>query len=79
MKFIVSENTLNSTTKCKESFSCLYGSKECLCDIEDCAGEKVHFIKPRNNVAICEYRMAFGYAFTCNCPIRKELYNHYRI
>jgi len=28
---------------------------------------------------MCEYKMAFGYSFTCNCPVRKEMYNLYRV
>ncbi len=79
MKFTVSEDVLNSTTKCKDKFACLHGEGDCLCDIEDCSEGKIHFITPKHQYGLCEYKMAFGYSYTCNCPIRKELYNNYRI
>jgi hypothetical protein len=79
MKFTVNENVLKNTTKCKDSYSCLDGKRDCLCSVEDCADGKIHFIRPRNENGICEYKMKFGYSFTCNCSIRKEIYNHYKI
>lgn len=79
MKFSVSENALKSTTKCMDRFSCLYGKGKCLCDIEDCSEGKIHFIVPKRHEGLCAYKMAFGYSYTCNCPTRKELYNHYHV
>jgi hypothetical protein len=79
MKFNVSEDILKNTTKCTDNFSCLNGNSGCLCDIEDCSEGQIHFLHPKNHYGICEYKMAFGYSYTCNCPIRKEIYNHYNV
>ena len=79
MKFSVSEDVLKNTTKCADKFSCLKGKGDCLCDIEDCSEGNIHFINPKNHYGICDYKMAFGYSYTCNCPIRKELYNLYSV
>jgi hypothetical protein len=79
MKYIVSKNSLNSTTKCKGSFSCLEGNPECLCNIDDCSEGKIHFVIPEANDHHCDYKTPFGYSFTCSCPVRKEIYNTYKI
>jgi hypothetical protein len=79
MKLTVNENVLDITRRCKDSFSCLDGKRDCLCHVEDCADGKVHFVSPKDENGICEYEMSFGYSFTCNYPIRKEIYNYYKI
>jgi len=78
MKYMISKNILKDTTKCRDNFACLRGDKHCICDIDDCSNGNVHFIRPLGN-NMCEYKMAFGYSFTCNCPVRKEMYNLYRV
>ena len=77
MKFNIAEDIVRTATKCKSNYSCLSGQEECFCKVEDCAAEKVHFIKPVNSGA-CDYKVEFGYSFMCNCPVRKEIYNHYK-
>ncbi len=77
MKLAVDETVLSKTTKCRNNFSCLNGAKDCLCDVEDCSSNKVHFIKPGGNINACNYKIAFGYSYTCTCPVRKEIYSLY--
>jgi hypothetical protein len=77
MKFAVSEDVIKKATKCRSNFSCLSGEGVCLCEIEDFAGDKLHFIKP--GTGECDYRMGFGFSYLCNCPVRKEIYNQYRV
>jgi len=79
MKFKVSNKSILDATKCRGSFSCLNGMRDCLCDIDDCSDGKIHFVKPMNFNANCEYRIPFGHSQTCNCPVRKEIYNEYRV
>jgi hypothetical protein len=76
MELKVKVDTLNETIKCKRNFSCLTGSKECLCEVEDSFNDKVIFIRPENN-NLCDYKMSFGYSYICTCPTRKEIYNIY--
>lgn len=79
MKFSIRKETVSGATRCNDNFSCLKGSSTCLCEVEDCADGKIHFIKPANLDFPCEYQSPFGYVFTCNCPVRKEIYNVYQV
>ncbi len=78
MKFSISKN-LRDDTKCKKDFSCLKGKERSFCDIYDSSAGRVHFIRPLNSDTLCSYKMTFGYSFTCNCPVRKDLYNRYGV
>ncbi len=78
MKFIISEETIQATTKCKTGFSCLNGGRESICKVEDCIDEKFHFVKrPYEND--CTYQISYGNGTCCGCPIRKEIYKKYSI
>ncbi len=77
MQFKISVDILNETVLCRKNRSCLYGSKDCLCEVEDSFNNKIIFIKPVNK-AMCDYRMSFGFSYVCNCPTRKEIFNIYR-
>ena len=74
----IDKRIINETQKCRQDFSCLTGSKECLCEVEDNFNNKIHFIKPSCK-GICDYRMSFGYSNICNCPTRKEIYKLYNV
>lgn len=76
MNIKVDDNILQKTTKCRKKFSCLSG--ETPCGVELCIDNKIHFIKCVSNKS-CNYRVSFGYSDVCTCPIRKELYNRYKI
>ena len=77
MNIKVDENIIQKTTKCRKNFSCLSG-KTPLCSVELCIENKIHFIKCVGNES-CNYRIPFGHSNVCICPVRKELYNHYKI
>ena len=77
MNIKVDNDILQKTTKCSKNFSCLSGGKP-LCSVEQCIENNIHFIKCVSNEP-CIYKVPFGYSFVCICPIRKELYNNYKI
>jgi len=79
MKFSITDDILRNAVKCNSNFSCLFGDEDCLCEVNDCSEEKVHFIVPGKKAGICDYSMVFGYSFTCNCPVRKDIYNKYKV
>jgi hypothetical protein len=79
MEMKVNKDTVSRTVRCAENFSCLEGSKECLCPVHDCSNGNVHFIHPSLKAKGCSYRLDFGYTYICSCPVRKEMYNTYRI
>jgi hypothetical protein len=80
--FEIDKSIINETQKCRQDFSCLAGSKECLCEVEDSFSNKnknkINFIK-LSCEGICDYRMSFGYSNICNCPVRKEIYRLYHV
>ena len=78
MNYVISEKILSSAVKCSENFACLLGHKDSRCDVVDCSNGTIHFITPLKQKESCKYKMTFGYSFTCNCPVRKEIYNLYK-
>jgi hypothetical protein len=62
---------------CSKNFDCLIKSTPVYCAVENCIGNKVHFIESNHNLS-CKYKLPFGYTYICNCPVRKEIYNKYR-
>jgi hypothetical protein len=76
MNIKVDDNIKQETTKCKKKFSCLSG--ETPCSVELCIDNKIHFIKCVSKEP-CSYKVPFGYSDVCTCPVRKELYNNYKI
>ena len=72
----IDEDILKSATRCKKNLFCLSGND--ICKVEYCVDGKIHFIKCMN-LDPCNYRISFGYSFVCNCPVRKELFNRYKI
>jgi hypothetical protein len=78
MKYAINEKILNSAVKCSENFACLLGNNKCTCDVVDCSSGTVHFVTPLKQRESCKYKMTFGYSYTCNCPVRKEIYNLYK-
>ncbi len=77
MNISISESARNAATRCKKKFSCLKDKKKC-CEVEDCINDSVLFVKSTYNPS-CPYQQLFGNEFICNCPVRKELYDKYRI
>jgi hypothetical protein len=80
MKLEISEDILRKT-RCKKDFSCLSGERSDLCKVElraDGQVRKVIFLKNLKDKS-CTYAKSFGYAYICNCPVRKEIYDTYWI
>jgi len=73
----VDDDVIKNTNRCKKDHSCLSDLTD-LCKVEMCIADKIHFIKCMNGHT-CNYRITFGYSFVCTCPVRKELYNKYKI
>jgi hypothetical protein len=78
MKLYVSKEVVQATTDCKKGFSCLEGNREDLCKIGTCIDKEVHFIACLNEIN-CSYQRSYGEDIACDCPIRKRLYNKYKI
>jgi len=77
MKISISDRIKESAIRCKKKLACLKKT-DCLCQAQDCVNDSVLFVESRYN-ASCPYQQMFGNEFICNCPVRKELYDKYRV
>lgn len=73
----ISDRVLEATTKCKKDFCCLNGKGD-LCTIADCVNDQILFVQVKDG-EYCPYKQQFGNEFICGCPVRKELFDKYRI
>ena len=74
----ISEEILEKTDRCRKNLICLSGDGTGLCKVELCIEDRIHFIKCMDRKP-CDYKIPFGYSFVCICPVRKELFNRYKI
>jgi len=77
MKLEISEGIIQQTTKCDRDFECLKSGCKPNCEVKDCVSGKVHFVDKHNGY--CRYSFRFGNGIICSCPVRKELYNRYKV
>lgn len=68
----------DKATSCNKRLVCLEKDSADLCKVVDCVNGDVHFIACSSNTE-CAYRLSFGDAVACTCPVRMELYNRYKI
>ena len=79
MTFDVSDEAKQAATRCKKDFSCLKGDRDCLCTVERVVGGQVFFVSCQQQNH-CPYKHRYGFAdFFCACPVRKEIYNKYKL
>lgn len=76
-KIRICDRIREAATRCKKKLACLEDT-DCICPVEDCVNDSVLFVKSDDFVP-CPYQQMFGNEFICNCPVRKELYDKYRV
>ena len=69
---------IKSETDCRRGFECCGEGTEVLCNAKYIAGGAIvdcseAGCKRKDN---CTYRMAFGFGYICNCPVRKYMARH---
>jgi hypothetical protein len=74
----IDEDVKKSTTKCEKDFKCLVDNTHNLCKVKESVRDKILFIECLEE-NFCNYKMDFGYSYTCNCPTRKGIYKKYKI
>ena len=77
MALHVSDELLKAATCCRKGFSCLDDSKH-MCKVETCINGTFFFVKCKDD-GYCPYKTSVGMDYCCNCPVRKELYNKFKI
>ena len=77
MKYFVSDEIREKTTKCNTGFSCLSDTRNDLCKVVSCLNDNIHFIicLNKNN---CSYQQTLFERTYCNCPTRIAVYGTYK-
>ena len=78
MDIKVSDKVRKAAKKCNKGFACLKENGKPVCTVDDCINDQILFVKVPN-AEYCPFKQPFGNEFICNCPVRKELYDKYRI
>ncbi len=76
--FKVDDSIINKTTKCEKNISCLSEKRKELCKVTHQVENEVYFIECLDTES-CFYRVSLGDSFICNCPVRKAIYDKYKI
>ena len=74
----IDDAIIKKTTRCNKDFSCLSDNRKELCRVTRTVENKVHFVECHDTES-CSYRLAFGESFFCTCPVRKDIYDTYKI
>jgi hypothetical protein len=74
----VSPAVLEKTEKCPRGMKCLEKDEKPICKVDRLINGAGAFVKS-NGADICPYKMSFGSAYVCNCPIRYELFDKYGV
>ncbi len=69
---------MQAATNCKKKFSCLAGTKSDVCQVLSCYDDDIHFILCADN-QYCSYQKKVSERVYCDCPVRKEIYDKYKI
>lgn len=78
MDIRVSNEAQRAAVQCKKGFSCLEKGRKDLCPVEESILGIVCRIKCLNN-EVCSYQYSLDGGCFCACPVRKEIFNVYRI
>ena len=71
----IDKKIIKETTQCNKNFECLKNNFFCMGKVENCINKKIIIIDCPES---CKYKMSFGNASICNCPIRKEIFDKYK-
>ena len=75
---IVSDDVKDMVAECEKDFYCLTGELDHLCEVTGCVFESILYIKCLAG-KYCNHKYSIGEDTFCSCPVRKEIYNKYRI
>ncbi len=73
----IAHETLASAEQCHRNHACLNEKTPPLCHVKDCVNNEIHFVA--TNILYCKYFVFFADEVICTCPVRKELFNKYKV
>jgi hypothetical protein len=82
MAFQISDEIINQTTRCLYDFECLTNDnwETCFIDRYDPKNGPRVADKCHKKSDCCCYSMPFGLRYNfCHCPVRREIYQRYKI
>ena len=80
MKFNISKEVLEETTKCPNDFSCLFSGQtenSVECKAQWAVSRNMLFVQS-DKLLDCPYKIPFGDGQFCTCPTRFSIYKKYR-
>ncbi|MBF0342641.1 MAG: hypothetical protein HQL06_00270 [Nitrospirae bacterium] len=77
-KLNIKDEIVNEAADCKKDLRCLKNRGEGLCKVDTFLNNKILFVRCLNS-SYCSFRLPFGDIFVCECLVRKEIYNLYKI
>jgi hypothetical protein len=78
MVFHVSKAATEACTRCPRAHACLQESEEDLCSVSGCVDGAMHFVVCAHE-GPCPYRQTVWERPLCSCPVRREIYNRYKV
>lgn len=73
----VDQTIIDKAVDCDKNHACLTEENHPCCKVSSCVGSKILFLEKLERD--CPYHQEFGFSYICNCPVRIELYNKYKI
>jgi len=79
MPYQISEETKKQTTKCPFNFECMSNHNWETCSISKKLQNVILCIDNKCNKSNCSYYYYFGKTHLCQCHVRREIYQRYKI
>ena len=77
-RYVLDPEVLESTTHCEKTFKCINEPEPKLCKVVFSLNDKIHGVYCLTDEA-CSYKYEVEERKYCTCPVRKFLYNHYKV
>jgi hypothetical protein len=77
-KLLVSNNVRQATRDCPREFGCLVERNGDLCKVSCCVDGAMVFVTCEHE-GPCPYKHEVWERVLCACPVRREIYNRYRV
>ncbi len=78
MEIGIDEVTLGEATKCMKAFTCLDDPVNTCCEVVRVFHDLVYYVRCTHDDS-CSYETHFGELSSCSCPIRKRIYDRYKM
>jgi len=74
----VSKKARQAASNCYKDLACLTDGEAQVCKVKACLGSGVLFVHRRPAVD-CPFKVTFGSGQLCECPVRKEIFERYKM